>query len=164
MGGTPGPAVGRRTSTRGRRLNVVALGDLIARVNAGLNFTSFTLIVTGLVFIKRRDLHRHRSAMTGAIWTSSVFLVFYVTRVVLTGTHSFAGTGLARTAYLGILISHMVLAVTLVPLVLRLLWLVRHKRFREHARWARWTYPIWLYVSVTGIVVYFLLYHVYGYR
>ena len=146
------------------RLNVVALGDRIARVNAGLNFTSFTLIVTGLVFIKRRDLHRHRSAMTGAIWTSSLFLVFYVTRVVLTGTHSFAGTGLARTAYLGILISHMVLAVTLVPLVLRLLWLVRHKRFREHARWARWTYPIWLYVSVTGIVVYFLLYHVYGYR
>ena len=99
--------------------------------------------------------------MTGAVWTSSIFLVFYLTRVALTGTHSFAGTGLARTAYLGILISHMVLAVTLVPLVLRLLWLVRQHRFREHARWARWTYPIWLYVSATGIVVYLLLYHVY---
>ena len=73
------------------RLNVVALGDRIARVNAGLNFTSFTLLVAGLVFIKNRDLHRH--AMTGAIWTSSLFLVFYLTRVALTGTHSFAGTG-----------------------------------------------------------------------
>ena len=146
------------------RLNVVALGDLIARVNAGLNFTSFTLLLAGLVFIKNRDLHRHRNAMTGEIWTSSLFLVFYLTRVALAGTHSFAGTGFARTAYLGILISHMVLAVTLVPLALRLLWLVRRRRFREHARWARWTYPVWLYVSVTGIVVYLLLYHVYGYR
>ena len=73
-------------------------------------------------------------------------------------------TGAARTAYLAILLSHMVLAVVLVPLVLRLLWLVRRHRFHDHARWARWTYPIWLYVSVTGIVVYLLLYQVYGYR
>ena len=134
----------RRTSACGRRLSLVALGDLIARVNAGLNFTSFTLLVAGLVFVRKRDLHRHRHAMTGAIWTSSFFLVFYLTRVALTGTHSFAVTGRARTAYLGILISPMVLAVTLVPLVLRLLWLVQHHRFRERARWARWTYPIWL--------------------
>ena len=102
--------------------------------------------------------------MTSAIWSSSRCLACYLSRVAVTGTHSFAGTGLARTAYLGILISHMVLAVALVPLVLRLLWLVRRRRFREHARWARWTYPIWLYVSATGIMVYFLLYHVYGYR
>ena len=163
MGKTPGPAARRRTSPHGRRLSTVELGDLIARVNAGLNFTSLTLLVAGLGFIRRRDLHRHRRAMTGAIWTSSLFLVFYLTRVALTGTHSFAGTGLARTAYLGILISHIVLAVALVPLVIRLLWLLRHHRFREHARWARWTYPVWLYVSVTGIVVYLLLYHVYGY-
>lgn len=132
----------RRTSACGRRLSVVALGDLIARVNARLNFTSFTLLVAGLVFVRKRDLHRPRHTMTGAIWTSSLFLVFYLTRVALTGTHSFAGTGLARTACLGILISHMVLAVTPVPLVLRMLWLARHHRFR--ARWARWTYPIWL--------------------
>ena len=133
-------------------------------MNAGLNFTSFGLLVAGFVFIRRRDLHRHRRAMTGAILASSLFLVFYLTRVALTGTHSFAGTGLAKTAYLSILLSHMVLAVALVPLALRLIWLVRHRRFRDHARWARWTYPIWLYVSVTGIVVYLLLYQVYGYR
>ena len=101
--------------------------------------------------------------MTAAIWTSSLFLVFYLTRVALTGTHRFAGTGGARVAYLSILLSHMVLAVALVPLGLRLLYLVRRRRYRDHARWARWTYPIWLYVSVTGIVVYLLLYQVYGY-
>jgi uncharacterized membrane protein YozB (DUF420 family) len=101
--------------------------------------------------------------MTAAIWKSSLFLVFYLTRMAITGTHRFAGTGTAKATYLGILLSHMVLAVVLVPLVLRLLYLIRHRRFREHARWARWTYPIWLYVSVTGIVVYLLLYQVYGY-
>lgn len=83
----------RRTSACGRRLSVVALGDLIARVNAGLNFTSFTLLVAGLVFARNRDLHSQRHAMTGAIWTSYLYLA----RVALTGTHSFAGTGRART-------------------------------------------------------------------
>ena len=144
-------------------MTLVELGDLLARVNAALNFTSFALLVTGLVFVKRRELHRHRGAMTGALVASSLFLVFYLTRVALTGTHRFAGTGTARSAYLGILLSHMVLAVLLVPLVLRLLWLLRRRRFSAHARLARWTYPIWLYVSVTGIVVYVLLYQVYGY-
>jgi uncharacterized membrane protein YozB (DUF420 family) len=144
-------------------LSLAELGDLLARVNAALNFTSFALLVTGLVFIKRRELHRHRRAMTGALVASSLFLAFYLTRVALTGTHQFAGTGAARSAYLGILLSHMVLAVLLVPLVLRLLWLLRRRRFSAHARLARWTYPIWLYVSVTGIVVYVLLYQVYGY-
>jgi uncharacterized membrane protein YozB (DUF420 family) len=101
--------------------------------------------------------------MTAAIWSSSIFLVFYVTRVVMTGTHRFAGTGGAKAVYYVILFSHMTLAATLVPLVLRLLYLLRHHRYHDHARWARWTYPIWLYVSVTGIVVYLLLYQVYGY-
>jgi uncharacterized membrane protein YozB (DUF420 family) len=154
---------GGAAGARGGRLSAAELGDLIARVNAGLNFTSFALLVAGLVFIRRRELHRHRRAMTAAIWASSLFLVFYLTRVAITGTHRFAGTGAAKVAYLSILLSHMVLAVVLVPLALRLLYLVRHRRFHEHARWARWTYPIWLYVSVTGIVVYLLLYQVYGY-
>ena len=73
------------------------LGDLIAQVNAGLNFTSFTLLVAGLVFIRKGDLHRHRHTMAGAIWTSSLSLVFYLARVALTGTHSFAGTDRAKT-------------------------------------------------------------------
>lgn len=144
-------------------MDAETLGGILAPVNAGLNFASFSFLVAGLIFIRRRDVHRHRNAMVGAVAASALFLVSYVTRFSLTGTHHFAGTGLARTTYLTILFSHMVLAVVVVPLVLRLLWLVFQRRFRAHARLARWTYPVWLYVSVTGIVVYVLLYHVYGY-
>jgi putative membrane protein len=140
-----------------------SVGALLAPLNASLNLASACFLVAGLVYIRRRDAHKHRTAMTGAVGASVLFLVFYVTRVSLTGTHRFDGTGIARQAYLFILLSHMVLAVAVVPLVLRLLWLVRKRRFREHRRLARWTYPIWLYVSVTGILVYLLLYHVYGY-
>ena len=75
----------------------------------------------------------------------------------------FAGTGLARTIYLGVLFSHMILAVVVFPLVLRLLFLVWKERFEEHARLARWVFPVWAYVSVTGLAVYILLYQVYGY-
>lgn len=141
-----------------------ALGNVLAPINATLNFAATAFLVAGFVFIKRRDAHRHMKAMIGAVTASGLFLVFYVTRFALTGTHVFAGTGLARTFYLTILFSHMVLAVVVVPLVLRLLYLVWKRRFSEHARLARWTYPIWLYVSVTGIIVYLLLYQVYGYR
>jgi putative membrane protein len=144
-------------------VDATALGDLLAPVNAGLNLTATICLVAGYVFVRRRQLHRHRWAMLGALAASALFLVFYVTRFSLTGTHRFAGEGLARTAYLTILFSHMVLAVAVVPLVLRLLWLVGHRRFRDHARLARWTYPIWLYVSVTGIVVYLMLYRIYGF-
>lgn len=139
------------------------VGGILAPVNATLNFVSFSLLVAGFVFIRRRDVHRHRRAMTAALFTSTLFLVFYVTRVSLTGTHRFAGTGLAKTLYLGLLFSHMVLAVLLVPVVVRLVWLVRQRRFRTHAKLARWAYPVWVYVSITGIVVYLLLYHVFGY-
>lgn len=140
-----------------------AFGDLLAPVNATFNAASTVFLVVGFIFIRQRNVHAHRRAMTGALVASGLFLVFYVIRFSLTGTHRFAGTGAARAVYLTVLFSHMVLAVVVVPLVLRLLWLVRRKRFSDHARLARWTYPIWLYVSVTGIVVYLLLYHVYGY-
>lgn len=145
-------------------MDAETLGGILAPLNASLNFASFAFLVAGLVFIRRRDVHRHRAAMVGALTASALFLVFYVTRFSLTGTHRFAGTGAARTIYLAVLFSHMVLAVVVVPLVLRLLWLVAHRRFRAHARLARWTYPVWMYVSVTGIAVYVLLYHVFGYR
>jgi putative membrane protein len=139
-----------------------ALGDLLAQVNAGLNLTSTLFLVGGFVFIRRRDIPRHRLAMLGAVASSGLFLVFYLLRFSLTGTHRFAGEGMARTVYLSVLFSHMILAVVIVPMVLRLLYLAWKERFQSHARLARWTYPIWLYVSVTGLVVYILLYHVYG--
>ncbi len=140
-----------------------AIGNFLAPVNAGLNFTSTMFLLAGFAFIRRREIRRHRLCMIGAVTASALFLVFYVTRFSLTGTHRFAGEGTARSFYLGLLFSHMVLAVIVAPLVVRLLFLIRHSRFDEHARLARWTYPVWLYVSVTGLLVYVLLYHVYGY-
>ena len=139
-----------------------ALGDLLAPVNAGLNLTSTLFLLGGFIFIRRRDIPRHRLAMLGAVASSGLFLVFYLLRFSLTGTHRFAGEGMARTVYLSVLFSHMILAVVIVPMVFRLLYLAWKERFQNHARLARWTYPIWLYVSVTGLVVYVLLYHVYG--
>ncbi len=139
------------------------VGDALAMLNASLNATSAVALAAGWVFVKRRRIRLHRAAMLTALTASAIFLVFYLTRVSFTGTHHFAGVGLAKVVYLTILFSHMTLAVAVVPLVLRLLWLVRHRRFRDHGRLARWTFPIWAYVSVTGLVVYLLLYRVYGY-
>jgi len=139
------------------------LGDLLPHINAGLNLASALFLLRGLWFIRRRDTHRHRTAMLGALTSSAFFLFFYLFRFALTGTHRFAGEGLARTFYLGILFSHMILAVLIIPLIGRLLYLVWRWRYHAHARWARWTYPLWMYVSVTGLLVYLLLYHMFGY-
>ena len=144
-------------------MNTAEVGDLLALVNATLNTTSAIALFTGFFFIRRRVIDKHRRSMLTAVGASALFLVFYVTRLVLTGTHTFAGEGAARAIYLGILISHVILAVTVVPLVLRLLYLVRHERFSEHARLARRVFPVWAYVSVTGLIVYVLLYQIYGY-
>ncbi len=140
-----------------------AFGALLARTNATLNLSSGILLMVGWGFIRRGDIRRHRLSMLGAFATSSLFLIFYVTRLTITGTHSFAGEGVARAIYLGILSSHIILAILIVPCVFRLLYLVWKERFQDHRRLARWVFPAWLYVSVTGFVVYVLLYHVYGY-
>jgi len=140
-----------------------ALGALLARTNATLNLSSGVLLMIGWVFIRRGDVRRHRLSMLGAVTTSSLFLIFYVTRFTITGTHAFGGVGVAKTVYLGILFSHIILAILIVPCVLRLLYLVWRERFQDHRRLARWVFPAWLYVSITGFVVYVMLYHVYGY-
>lgn len=139
------------------------LGRILPPVNAALNLTAAGFLVAGLVFIRRREIRRHRAAMIGAVAASALFLVFYVVRFSLTGTHRFGGEGVARAIYLAVLFSHMVLAALIVPLVLRLLYLVKEARFRAHARLARWTYPAWLYVSITGVVIYVMLYRIYGF-
>ena len=100
--------------------------------------------------------------MIGAVTASALFLVLYLVRFSLTGTHTFEGPETVRRVYLTVLFSHMVLAAAVVPLVLRLLHLLRRRRFKAHRRLARWTLPIWLYVSVTGLFVYYMLYHAYG--
>lgn len=144
-------------------MDATRTGDFLALVNASLNATSALALLVGFVFIRRKAIDRHRRAMLTAVGASALFLVFYVTRVLLTGTHEFAGEGLARVTYLAVLFSHMILAVIVLPFVLRLLWLARQGRFEEHRRLARFVFPVWAYVSVTGLIVYILLYQVYGY-
>jgi putative membrane protein len=144
-------------------LNLEQVGDALAAVNATLNATSAVALFTGWVLIRRKAVRAHRAAMVTALTASVLFFVFYVTRVSITGTHEFAGQGGARTAYFAILFSHMILAVLVLPFVIRLVYLVRHRRFHDHSRLARWVFPVWGYVSVTGLVVYLMLYRIYGY-
>lgn len=135
------------------------IGNALAPVNALLNTSSTVLLIVGYLAVRRKNVPVHRASMVGAFVASCVFLVGYLTRFALTGSHRFPDLGWVRVAYLVILFSHMVLAVVTVPLVLRTLFLAYKKRFDAHRKIARITYPIWLYVSFTGVLVYLMLYH-----
>jgi len=136
-----------------------AVGEVLAGVNALLNLTCALFLLAGVRHIRQRRVRRHQRCMIGATAASALFLVLYVTRFSLTGTHTYEGPEPVRRVYLAVLFSHMVLAAGVVPLVLRLLYLARRRRFKGHRRLARWTLPIWLYVSFTGLFVYYMLYH-----
>jgi putative membrane protein len=137
----------------------VTLASALPSINAALNAASGVLLVLGWRAIRsgRRELHRR--LMLAACASSTLFLVGYLTRVALTGTHRFPGSGALRVAYLAVLASHTLLAATTLPLVLRTLQLSLTERFSEHRRIARLTFPVWIYVSVTGVAVYVMLYH-----
>jgi putative membrane protein len=137
----------------------LSIVDALPTVNATLNGTSAVLLFVGWRAIKRRQVALHRFAMQSAFVTSAIFLVSYLTRFYLTGAHRFPGGGWLKLVYLTILFTHMILAVATVPLVLRTLFLARAARFIEHRKIARITFPVWMYVSVTGVVVYMMLYH-----
>jgi uncharacterized membrane protein YozB (DUF420 family) len=137
----------------------VSLGETLPAVNATLNFTSAVLLFTGWRAVRTKRIALHRFTMQAAFVTSAIFLVCYLTRFYLTGAHRFPGSGALRIAYLSILFSHMILAVATVPLVLRTLYLARRSRWTEHRKIAKITFPVWMYVSVTGVVVYVMLYH-----
>jgi putative membrane protein len=128
-------------------------------INAMLNATSGVFLVSGYIAIRRRRIQLHRSCMVAAVWTSCIFLASYVARFATTGTHRDPGHGWDQQLYLFILFSHMVLAVVIVPLVVRALLLARRKQFVKHRRLARWLWPMWIYVSLTGVTVYLMLYH-----
>lgn len=136
------------------------LGDILAALNATLNGTCAVLLLSGRVAIARKRARIHRALMVSAFAVSSVFLTSYLTRVALTGTHRDPHHGWIHAAYYAVLGTHMVLAMAVVPLALTALVLAFRKRFDRHRAVARWTFPIWLYVSVTGVVVYVVLYHV----
>jgi putative membrane protein len=138
----------------------VSVSDL-PLVNAVLNGIATVLLVTGFICIKRRRIDLHRRAMLAAFGTSVLFLVSYLTYHAQAGSRPFPGQGLIRTVYFIILISHIVLAAIIPPLAAVTLWRGLAGRFAKHVAIARWTLPIWLYVSVTGILVYLMLYQMY---
>jgi len=131
-------------------------------INASLNGASAILLVAGRWFIAHKNIAAHRASMIAALCTSSLFLACYLYYHYHVGSVHFPGTGLWRTVYFTILISHTLLAVTVVPLVLVTLSRALKNRFPQHRAIARWTFPIWLYVSVTGVIVYVMLYQIFG--
>jgi putative membrane protein len=128
-------------------------------VNACLNSLSAVLLTVGFVFIRRRNVAAHRACMLGAFVVSALFLVCYVIYHAFAGSRPFTGQGVIRPIYFALLISHIVLAAFIVPLALTTIYRGLSAQLDRHRRIARWTLPIWLYVSVTGVVVYLLLYH-----
>jgi putative membrane protein len=135
-----------------------AFVEALPALNACLNAASATCVLVGWAAIRRRRIDVHWRAMVAALACSAIFLASYLTRFAIAGTKPYAGPPELRALYLGILFSHMTLAIVIVPLVLRTVYLAARKRFAEHVRIVRFTLPIWLYVSVTGIVVYVMLY------
>ena len=140
----------------------MTLETTLPAVNAGLNTLAALLVVAGWVAIRRGRRDVHRKLMLAAVGASALFLASYVTRMLLTGVHRFPGTGTLKAVYLAVLGSHTILAAIVAPLVLVTLALGLRSRFAVHRKVARATAPIWLYVSVTGVAVYVLLYVVAG--
>jgi putative membrane protein len=136
--------------------------SIFPALNATLNGASAVLITTGRVLIKRKKVALHRACMLAAVATSTLFLASYVYYHAHVGSVRFPGQGWIRPAYFALLISHTVLAAAVVPLVLLALIAGLRGRFERHRRVARWAFPIWLYVSVTGVMVYIILYQIYG--
>jgi len=139
---------------------------VLPHLNAGLNASSAILLVSGYYFIRRGNVAAHRRCQLSAVTASVLFLISYLTyHVVLRhGATRFTGQGIVRPIYFTILATHTVLAVTVVPFVVITLLRAKRGDFVRHKRIAHWTFPMWLYVSVTGVLVYLMLYHLYPSR
>jgi len=139
---------------------MIGISDLPS-VNASLNATSAILLVVGYLCIRRRKVTAHKACMVTAFITSTIFLISYLTLRYYAGMTTFTGQGWIRPVYFTILLSHTILAATILPLALVTLSRALRGRFDRHVRIARWTLPLWLYVSVTGVLVYWILYKLY---
>jgi uncharacterized membrane protein YozB (DUF420 family) len=137
----------------------MSVSDLPA-LNAGLNATAGVLLFAGWLMIRGGRVTAHRRCMLAAFTASALFLVSYVVYHAQAGSRPFTGQGPVRAVYFAILISHVVLAAAIVPLALVTLTRALRGDFARHRRIARWTFPIWMYVSVTGVVIYWMLYGV----
>ena len=140
-------------------MTIMTIEQVHPAINAALNLTCFVFLVAGRMAIARGDEALHRKRMLTAFTASSVFLVSYLIRFATTGAHKYPGEGWDKVFYLGVLFSHMILAVVLVPLVIAALRRALKGNFVAHKRIVKLTWPIWMYVSVTGVIVYLMLYH-----
>ncbi len=138
----------------------MSLADFPA-LNASLNGLSAIFLTAGYIFIKRRNKTAHRNCMMGALTASTVFLACYLYYHFHAGRTVFKDPPWFRPIYLTLLLTHTVLAVTIVPMIIVTVIRAAKGRFEEHRKIARWTWPIWMYVSVTGVLIYFLLYHIF---
>ena len=132
--------------------------------NAALNFTSFVLLVSGYFFIRRKNITAHRNCQIAAVSVSVLFLISYLTYHFQHGATKFQGQGIARPIYFTILTTHTILAAVIVPFVIITVRRAKRGDFLRHRAIARWTLPMWLYVSITGVLVYLMLYHLYPSR
>jgi uncharacterized membrane protein YozB (DUF420 family) len=130
-------------------------------LNASLNALATVFLIVGYVFIRRRDMRRHRACMLTALVASALFLTSYLVYHAEVGSVPFKGQGTIRVLYLAILLTHIVLAAIILPLALITVSRAFTRRFDRHRRIARWTLPLWLYVSVTGVVIYLMVYRMY---
>ena len=135
----------------------MSVTDLPA-LNASLNAISTVLLLTGYVFIRRGERRKHRACMIAALVTSTLFLTSYVIYHAQVGSVPFTGTGWIRTVYFAVLIPHVILAAAIVPPILITVSRALSAKYDRHRRIARWTLPVWIYVSITGVIVYLMLY------
>jgi putative membrane protein len=133
--------------------------DALPAVNAVFNGVTALCLLAGFVAIKAGRRQLHRAFMLCAFGAATIFLIGYLVHTLAAGNTHFASHGPWRTAYLAVLFSHMFLAVVVLPLILRTLYLGLKSRFSQHRPWAVWTWPLWVYVSVTGVLVYLMLFH-----
>jgi uncharacterized membrane protein YozB (DUF420 family) len=141
----------------------MSISDL-PTLNAILNSISAILLTVGYVFIRQKKINAHRTCMISAFLTSTLFLISYLTYHYHHGATKFSGQGIARSVYFTILITHTILAAAIVPMIFMTFGRALRERFDKHRKIARWTLPFWLYVSVTGVIVYLMLYHLYPAR
>lgn len=130
---------------------------ILPALNASLNFTTAVLLITGYYFIRNKKRRIHKICMITAFCFSALFLVFYVIYHALTAPTLYGGQGTIRSIYFFILITHIILAAAILPLILITLTRGLQERFDKHRKIARWTFPLWLYVAITGVVVYWML-------
>lgn len=130
-------------------------------IDGALNATTALLLTIGYIFVRRGNVRAHRTCMLSAVVTSLLFLVCYVWYHAHHGVTRFPGSGVVRAFYLTLLTSHTILAIAILPLVAVTLYRALRETFDRHKRVARWTLPLWVYVSVTGVVVYWMLYQFY---